>query len=357
MMERLRRLRVLLPYLGYAVFYAVAFLLGCYLAFPYAKLKDRLIAEFAAQQKGKLTTQKLEIDELEPYWFTGVKARGVRLTILGPPKLVGEEDPPTVLEIEEVRARVALLPKLLGKTQVNFFARAFGGQLEGTFWDSSSARHLDLELDDLAVSRVEPLKALLGLPMFGSLKGKVDLTFVDKRASKGEGSINLSFTDLAVGDGTAKIKGSLALPKVQVGELDLETTVKDGVVTVSKFGAAGKDVDFAADGTMRLKDQPTESIADIYLRFKVSDGYRNRNDVTRSIFGAPGSTAPALIELADPKVKQSKRPDGFYGWHMIGMMSSPRFEPFSGTPPASRLSPGAAAAPTTSSTGVRGFTK
>ena len=355
MIERLRRLRVLLPYLGYAIFYAVAFLLGCYLAFPYAKLKDRLIAEFAAQQKGTLTTQKLEIDELEPYWFTGVRARGVRLTISAPPKVLGDEEPPTVIELEEVRARLSLLPRLLGRNQVNFFARAFGGQLEGTFWDSSTARHLDIEMSDLAVGRVEPLKALLGLPMFGAMKGTVDLTFNDKRASKGEGSINLAFTDLAVGDGNAKIKGSLALPKIQVGELALETTVKDGIVTISKFGAQGKDVDFAADGTVRLKDQPTESVSDIYLRFKVSDGYRNRNDVTRSIFGAPGGSVPALIELADPKVKQSKRPDGFYGWHMIGMISSARFEPFAGTPPPNRLTP--AATPTTSATGVRGFTK
>lgn len=348
MIERLKRI---LPYLGYAMFYGMVFFLGCYLSFPYSKLKDRLVAEFAAQQRGKLSTQKLEIDELEPNWFTGVRARGVRLTISSPPKFNAEEEPPTVIEIDEVKVRVSLLAKLLGKNQFSFFARAFGGQVEGTFWDSSTSRHLDLELSEVAVGRIEPLKAVLGLPMFGALKGTVDLTFADKRASKGEGSINLAFTDLAVGDGNAKLKGTLALPKIQVGDLALEASVKEGMVTVTKFAAQGKDVDFAADGTIRLKDQPMESITDIYLRFKVSDGYRNRNDVTRSIFGAPGSTSPPLIELADPKVKNSKRSDGFYGWHMIGLLSSPKFEPFSGTPPANRLTPPAAQG------GVRGFTK
>jgi len=348
MIERIKRI---LPYFGYAFFYGFVFFLGCYLTFPYGKLKDRLIAEFAAQQRGKLTSQKLEIDELEPYWFTGVRARGVRLTIASAPKFNGEEEPPTVIEFDELRARYSLLARLLGKNQVSFFAQAFGGQLEGTFWDSAAARHIDLELSDIAVGRVEPLKATLGLPMFGAMKGSVDLTFPDKRASKGEGSINITFVDLAVGDGNAKLKGTLALPKIQVGELALETTVKEGLATISKLAAQGKDVDFAADGTIRLKDQPMESITDVYLRFKVSDGYRNRNDVTRSIFGTPGSASPPLIELADPKVKSSKRPDGFYGWHMIGLLSSVKFEPFSGTPPANRLTPPPAAG------GVRGFTK
>lgn len=352
MIERIKRA---LPYLGYACFYLFVFLLGCYFAFPYGRLKDRLIAEFAAQQKGKLTTQKLEIDELEPYWFTGVRARGVRLSIVNTPIVItstmpATEDPPTVIEIDEVRARIAILSRIFGKTKVSFYARAFGGEIDGTFWDAAAERHLDLELKDLAVGRLDPLKSLVGLPLYGVLRGKVDLTFPDKRASKAEGLVNLTLADLAVGDGNAKIKGTIALPKVQVGELALEADVKAGTVHVNKLAAQGKDLEFAADGTIKLKDQPTESVTDIYLRFKVSDGYRGRNDVTKSIFGAPGSTSPGLIELADPKVKNSKRTDGFYGWHMFGLLSSAKFEPYAGTPPANRLTPPPAG-------GVRGFTK
>ncbi|MCS6901242.1 MAG: type II secretion system protein GspN [Myxococcales bacterium] len=348
MMERIKRT---LPYVGYAFFYGFVFLLGCYLTFPYHKLKDRLIAEFAAQQKGKLTTQKLEIDDLEPYWFTGIRARGVRLSITNAPKITGETDPPTVLEWEELQIHYSLLARFFGKHKVSFLARAFGGQLEGTFWDSSTERHLDFEMSDITVGRVEPLRALLGLPMFGSMQGKVDLTFPDKRASKGEGSIKLTLVDLAVGDGKAKLKDTLALPKIQVGELTLEATVKEGLVVISKLEAQGKDVDLAADGTIRLKDQPTESLTDLYLRFRINDSYRNRNDQTRGLFGAPGSSTPALIELADPKVKNSKRPDGFYGWHAVGLISSLRFEPFPGNPPANRLTPSPAQG------AIRGFVR
>jgi hypothetical protein len=63
------------------------------------------------------------------------------------------------------------------------------------------------------------------------------------------------------------------------------------------------------------------------VRFKINDSYRNKSDVTKSLFGVPGSNAPALFELADPRVKQSKRPDGFYGWKVRGMLAHLDFSP------------------------------
>ena len=47
---------------------------------------------------------------------------------------------------------------------------------------------------------------------------------------------------------------------------------------------------------------------------------------------------PALFELADPRIKSSKRADGFYGWHMVGPLKEPRFDP-------APTSPGGAVAP------------
>ena len=62
----------------------------------------------------------------------------------------------------------------------------------------------------------------------------------------------------------------------------------------------------------------------------MNDGYRNKNEQTKSIFGAPGSKMPALFEM-DPKVSRSKRPDGFYAFHARGSLGRPVFDP-AGTP-------------------------
>jgi type II secretion system protein N len=334
-MDRLKRI---LPFLGYGFFYLVVFFFACYLTFPYQRLRDRILAEMAAEQKGKPSNMRLEIEELEPYWFSGVRARGVKVTMLGSGK---EDDPPTAIELEEVRARVSILYRIFGTTRVSFFARAFGGEASGVFKDGSTERKVELEMTDLAVGRIDPLVHLVGLPLYGLMSGKADLTFPDKRASKADGTLTISVKDLAAGDGKAKIKGALAIPKMNAGELVLDTEVKEGLVKINTLSAKGPDLDLVAEGKVTLRDHPTESITDVYVRFKFSDAYRNRNDVTKGLFGAPGSTAPALFELADPKIRQSKRTDGFYGWHMMGLLNAARFEPFAGNPvvPANQLKP------------------
>ncbi len=334
-------LRRALPYIGYASFYLASFALFLYLTFPYDKVRDRIVAGFALDPKGRPTHQRIEIDELSPYWFTGVRATGVKLTIAAAPKVTGEPDPPMVVEIDELRARVGIFAKLLGKTRVSFHVKGFGGVVDGTFVDSSAERRIELDLDEVSVARIDALSALVGLPLTGVVKGHVELGFPERRASKGEGTIKLAFTDLAVGDGKAKLKGMLALPKVQVGELALEADVASGIVKVSKLGAAGGDLQLAGDGKIQLRDQPMESQTDLFLRFKFSDGYRNKNDTTRLLLGTPGGGgAPAMLEM-DPKVKLSKRADGFYGWHMMGLLSAPKFEPFAGTSPGARPTVGA----------------
>lgn len=336
------RLMPVLTVVGYIAFYLFAFFLSAYLTFPYERLRDRLVAEFAADQKGRPSNQRIEIDELEPYWFTGVRARGVKVTLATPAKPSGEQAPPTVVEVEELRARTGVFAKLLGKTKVNYFVRAFGGEISGVFVDSSAERRLEMELEDVAVSRLDPLVAAVGLPMAGAMKGEITLVFPDRRASKAEGLMKLSITDLAVGDGKAKIKNTIALPKMNVGELAVDAEVQSGVLKLNKLAAAGGDLEVATDGKVQLRDIPMESICDLYLRFKFSDAFKGRNDTTKTIFGAPGSTSPALFEL-DPSIKQAKRADGFYGWHVVGNLTAPKFEPFAGNAPGS--APAKAATP------------
>ncbi len=329
------RLKPALTVIGYIAFYLLAFALSAYWSFPYERLRDRVIAEFAADQKGRPSNQRIEIEELEPYWFTGVRARGVKVTFAAPPKPSGEQAPPTVIEVEELRARTGVFAKLLGKTKVSYFVKAFGGEISGLFVDSTAERRLEMELVDVAVSRLDPLVAAVGLPMAGAMKGELNLTFPERRASKGEGQLKLSITDLAVGDGKAKIKNTIALPRMSVGELAFDAEVQGGVMKINKLAAAGGDLEIATEGKIQLRDIPMESICDLYLRFKFSDAFKGRNDTTKTLFGAPGSTAPALFEL-DPTIKQSKRADGFYGWHMMGNLSAPKFNPFAGAAPGGK---------------------
>jgi type II secretion system protein N len=185
-------------------------------------------------------------------------------------------------------------------------------------------------LDSVDIGEVAPLVQLLGIPVQGKFSGTVRLTLPEGKAAKGSGAVSLEASGVSVGDGKAKLKGALALPKIDVGTLSLVADAKDGALKISKLAAGGKDLELQGDGRITMRDSIGESLCDANVRFKINDTYRGKNDVTKSLFGAPGSNAPALFELADPKIKQAKRADGFYGWTLRGPLGRLEFIPAGG---------------------------
>ena len=328
MNERLAALRDrgkrLLPKVGYPSLYLVCLLVFSSWTFPYGRLKDRLVATFNAQQRMSGSRNELEIDGMTSSFVTGVKMSGVRL--IGAPAEAGK--PPSEMKIDQVSARISLLPLLWGNHDLGFHLSGFGGNIDGSYDDhGEKERDLSVSFSAIDVGQLTPLVEAIGLPLEGSLSGSITIAMPEGKASKASGSVALETEGLAVGDGKAKLKGAFALPRVNVGTLSVAGDVKDGILKLTKFGATGKDVDLQGDGRVQLRDVALESHCDLNVRFKINDAYRTKSDITKSLFGAPGSNAPALFELADPRVKQSKRADGFYAWHARGALAHLDFSP------------------------------
>ncbi|AUX49064.1 hypothetical protein SOCE26_106090 [Sorangium cellulosum] len=340
----------------FPLFYLFCLGLFGYLTFPYDRLKDRLIAEFdRAQQKRGATgqPQRLEIDELDSYWFTGVEMTGVRLIL--PPNEVGssgrasaasaftsgdaaKDGPPkpSVVEIEEAHARVKILPLLLGRVRISFWASVFGGEVEGVVPWGKSGGDMHVEVSDVELAKVGPLGEILGLPIAGTLTATLDLEAPEGKFNKANGALELSAKEVTVGDGKTKIQGLIALPEAKLGDLVLSAEAKEGVLKVTKLTGNGTDLELDGDGKINMREPWNNSTADLYVRFKFSDAYRGKSDVTKSLLGAPGSNVPGLIEMQQPKMKRSKRADGFYGWHVHGALKRPRFDPHAADSPAAR---------------------
>jgi type II secretion system protein N len=134
-------------------------------------------------------------------------------------------------------------------------------------------------------------------------------------------------TGLAVGDGKAKIRDIIALPKLDAGELVLAADVKAGQVKVTQLSATGPDLELSADGNVRLRDQPDQSYLNLTTEFKFTDRYTNKDDITKALFGRSGA-----FDL-DPKNRRAKRADGFYAWRVSGALSRPTFAPNPGGAP------------------------
>lgn len=327
------RLMRILRWVGYPLFYIFALLLFTYLTFPYDRLKDRLVGELNAKpiSPGML----VKIDSVDSYWLSGVEAEGVQL--ISPPAAGagasasapdGKPAKPKTVTLEQMHARVSLLRLLVGTLHVSFGADALGGEISGYTSDADEARTVVADLDAVRVGDLPVLTDIVGLPLGGSLTGEIDLKLPEGKFSKAEGKIALKFTDLAIGDGKAKIMNTIALPTLNVGELVLEGEATDGRLDITKFSAGGRDLELVSDGRIRMRDPFTASVAEMNLRFKFGASYRNRNDTTRALFGAPGSSVPAVFDL-DPKVRRAKRPDEFYAWRLGGQLARLSFEPAS----------------------------
>jgi type II secretion system protein N len=307
----------------YPLFYLVCLLVFASLTFPYAKLKEHIAQSFNAQQRATAGQQELQIDSMSGHWLSGVHMKGVRL-------FVGSSEPgqpPQKIEVDEATLRYGILSSLFGSGDLTFDVFAFGGEVSGTYETHDKDQAVEVTLENIEVGRVEPLVSALGAPLQGKLGGTVKLLMPEGKASKGSGSVSLEVKDAVVGDGKTKIKGALALPPIIVGTIALAGDAKDGTLKISKLVAGGKDLDLQGEGRISMRELATDSLCDAQVRFKVNDGYRAKNDVTKSLFGAPGSSAPALLELADPRIKQSKRPDGFYAWTIRGPLGRPDLNP------------------------------
>lgn len=320
------KLKKVVPFIGYPAFYLFCLVVFGYFTFPYDMLRDRLIAEFDKQQSASGGGQRLEIDDIEPYWLTGLRATGIRWTMTSPPTSPDEKPKKTEIELEEARARVQILPLLLGRMSLSFYGKAFDGTIEGGFSSKGLERRLEIELAGVDLQRLTPILPSSGLPMGGTLDGKIDFVLPEEKLQKANGFLDLTIRDLYVGDGKAKIQGALALPRMNIGDLVLSAEATEGVLKLGKVAAGGRDIELGMDGKLTFRDPLAESIYDMQLRFKLADAYRTRNEVTKSLFGSPDSKVPALFEM-DPKVKQSKRADGFYSWQVSGLFRAPQFLP------------------------------
>jgi type II secretion system protein N len=308
---------------GYPLFYMICLMVFASLTFPYDKLRERMVASFNVQARPGSSQQELQIDDMGGYFISGVRMKGVRL-------LTASSEPgkaPSKIEIDEATVRYSLLPLLVGSSDVNFDLVALGGEVSGSYDVQGKDKAVDVSLESIDIGKFAPLVQVLGVPLEGKLGGSVRLKMPDGKASKGTGAVSLEVKDVAVGDGKAKIKGTITLPKVDVGAVTFAAEAKDGVLKITKLVAGGKDVDLQGEGRITMRELATDSLCDAQLRFKINDAYRGKSDMTKTLFGTPGSSGPGLFELADPKIRSSKRPDGYYGWSIRGSLGSLDFFP------------------------------
>jgi type II secretion system protein N len=325
-------------FVGYPIFYFVCLALFARVFFPYDRLKERIVASYNQAQIDAGGRTELQIDDMSGHWLTGVSLTGVHLSLA--PTEGGK--PVTKVDVDDATIRMGL------GGGVSFDADAFGGEISGSIDRSDKEQSIELVLDSVDLSKVEPvsrgfanmvrdgLKPLHPgdsgaaepppVPIQAKVSGTIRLVMPGGKIAKSSGTVSIDVRDFSIGDGNPKSTGGLALPRLDVGAINFAGDVKDGVLRVTKL-AGGRDLELQGEGRINLREPFGDSLCDLLVRFRLSDGYRGKSDVTKSLFGAPGSAAPSLFELADARVKASKRPDGFFAWAIRGPADRLDFSP------------------------------
>ena len=151
------------PKLGYPAFYLLSLVIFLSWTFPYEKLKDRIVAQFNAQQRNTANRRSCKSTTSTRRSLTGVKLKGIRL--ISPATEAGK--PPSVLSIDEARARVSLLGLIAGNKDVSFHVDAFDGTIERDVRGHGKARDIDITFDGVDIGRIDAIAANIGFPLDG----------------------------------------------------------------------------------------------------------------------------------------------------------------------------------------------
>jgi type II secretion system protein N len=293
--------------LAYAAFALVAFVFALRQTFPVDAVGERLVLEAAARG------WQLRMTDIQPAGFVGVRLAGVTLEAANGARI----------PLDELTAKLRLLPLVAGRRGIDFDARLFEGAVRGTAEESAASRRLVAHVDKVDLGRAAAMRRLVGVDLAGAISGDVDLAIDLKEPARSSGRVDLGVEQAAIQGGEVPVAAMggapLTLPRIGLGTVTAKAEVKDGKATFGTLTAKGDDVEVEGNGLSftvqpRLEQAPLSGQARV--RFAEALWQKNGAGAMRGV-----------IELA---LAQGKGRDGSYGFQLFGTLGRPQARP---TPP------------------------
>lgn len=286
--------------LGYVAFFCFSFVVGLYLSFPWKVVEERLL-HLASQGKYLVSSEGMR-----PSGPTRFRFRNVTVT--------HREHPDAPLVIDELAARVHLLPLLGRGFGVTVDAWLAKGEVHATVKQSKEQLRVDAEVKDLQLDFAPMLAAVSGLPLSGKLGLVADLELARVKGANTAGQIKLETQGLVIEKG-AKL-GMFPLPmNVELGNLSLDLPVKDGKLTLPNTELGSADIAAKLEGVVNI-EVPLET-----TNLNLTVGLQP----TEKFLAANQLIGPLLNNFG-----QYKSPDGFYRVSLKGNIGRPIVSPVRG---------------------------
>jgi type II secretion system protein N len=295
------RSRKVVRYAGFTLLGLVTFVFAFQLAFPFGRVKQRLID--AMSDKYDVT-----IGDVERGFIPGrmyVKALTIRTR---PAKA---DDVATTFYVEQLEVDLGILALLRGTIAIKLDAKIGPGHIKGAIALSKSNTSIDLTGDDLPSANL-PVREAVGLPMSGKLRFSFTLELPNDKSkagkvgpnwAKAEGALELACpSGCVIGDGKSKLKtqlknarqqamaeGGIEFGKVNIDTLFANVEIKNGKLDVTKFETKSGDGELHVDFDATLNQDILQSVVTGCLRFRGSDALTKREPKTASAISLTGA--------------------------------------------------------------------
>lgn len=283
-------------YLGFAGFFIFSFIVGLYLTFPWDVAKDRILA-----LAEKNTGMQFKAASLEPSWITGVEIHGLEIT---------GKDKATPITLEEVTARIHVLPLITGKQGFSVAMPLGNGEIDADIVLSEELVDVEAKIAGVELDRVPFILEWTGLPLIGKIDLDVDVVLAKKDPKFTEGKLSLKTTDFKIEKG-GKI-GMIPVPNLDLGNVSLEVPITEGKAEFKNTRLAGTDLEIALDGTLNPMFPIAKSTMNMTLGLKPTEKLLSADPLLRPIL---------------KNFESAKDAEGFYGISMIGSVQHPRIQP------------------------------
>jgi type II secretion system protein N len=283
-----------------AAFFLAVFLLALRQTLPVDALRDRLVAEAAAQ--GFL----LKVVDAGPAGLVGVRLSG--LTV--------ESRDGVRVPVDELRATLRLLPLLLGRRGVDYEVQLFDGRVRGLAEEARGTRRLTAAATGIDLARAGLLRRATGLDLSGKLEGKLELAIDDRDLARSTGKVDLKVEKAAVLGGQLQLGAfggaALTIPKADMGTLLAQGQVREGKAVLDKLEARSADVEVIGEG-LSIGLQPRLAYSPVFgrVRLKLADSFWVK------------SGTPALRGMAEAALAPARSRDGAYWFQLYGTVSQP----------------------------------
>ncbi|HEX4456616.1 MAG TPA: type II secretion system protein GspN [Polyangia bacterium] len=336
------RQKQLLSWIGYpafALFVALAMFLT---SVPKERVKDRLESALSADVstgQPMAIGMDVTIGDFDLTMLTGVGFNAKDIVLRTRPINVTEK--PTRYLIDDVRIRMGVLSTLFGTPSYSFTGHALSGEASGQLSGNNDGTKMKIALDKLVLTGVPSIQQAVGLPLEGTLSGKIDLDVVKNLVGNTSGTIDIDLEDAAIGDGKAKLTvpndpflaAGITFPRIQIGKLAGQIIIEKGRARFEGVRVHSADIDMTLEGYLDLRDPIGMSQLNAYLKFRPSEALVKREPTIEIVNNSLGATG--------------KRSDGYIGIQLSGSLMALRSLPSQNPPPGVSAGPGGPPSPTT----------